>query len=317
MNRYYYGKSGKGDFTKDDLPQTRFQLFWEMLRIRFTGLVKLNLLYMLPWLPTMIVLLIGVMSILTPIASVETTEELASMDLMSIIMSGCSTTLLLLIPCIAITGPFTAGACYVTRNWARDEHSFMWSDFKDAVKENWKQSIVVSLITGCIPFVAYICWNFYSQMSATNTFMVVPQVLVLMVAIVWTISVTYMHPLIVTYKLKLKDVLRNALLLGVAKLPGSVGIRLLHCVPVAIGFLLAFFFVNPMYVIFGLFVYYLVIGFALSRFVTASFTNGVFDKVINSKIEGVQVNRGLRAEEDDDDDEDSDGQGENGDNQAD
>ena len=42
-----------------------------------------------------------------------------------------------LIPCIAITGPLTAGICYVTRNWARDEHAFIWSDFRDAVKENW------------------------------------------------------------------------------------------------------------------------------------------------------------------------------------
>ena len=37
MNRYYYGKSGKGDYTKEDLPQTRWQLFWEMLRVRLSG----------------------------------------------------------------------------------------------------------------------------------------------------------------------------------------------------------------------------------------------------------------------------------------
>ena len=43
MNRYYYGKSGKGDYTKEDLPQTRWQLFWEMLRVRLSGLVRLNL----------------------------------------------------------------------------------------------------------------------------------------------------------------------------------------------------------------------------------------------------------------------------------
>lgn len=37
MNRYFYGKSGQGDFEKEDLPQTRWQLFWEMLRVRFPG----------------------------------------------------------------------------------------------------------------------------------------------------------------------------------------------------------------------------------------------------------------------------------------
>ena len=59
--------------------------------------------------------------------------------------------LLFLVPCIAITGPFTAGLSYVTRNWARDEHAFVWSDYKDAVKENWKPALATSAITGFVP----------------------------------------------------------------------------------------------------------------------------------------------------------------------
>ncbi|MBQ3157614.1 MAG: hypothetical protein IJB81_11990, partial [Clostridia bacterium] len=51
MNNYYYGKSGKGDYTPEDLPKTRWQLFWEMLRVRFNALCRMNLIYMLPWLP--------------------------------------------------------------------------------------------------------------------------------------------------------------------------------------------------------------------------------------------------------------------------
>ena len=38
MNSFYYGKSGKGDYRKEDLPKNRWQLFWEMLRIRLSGL---------------------------------------------------------------------------------------------------------------------------------------------------------------------------------------------------------------------------------------------------------------------------------------
>ena len=52
----------------------------------------------------------------------------------------------------------------------------------------------------------------------------------------------------------------------------------------------------------GLFAYYFIIGFAMSRFITASFTNAVFDKYINSQIEGAVVNRGLNTDPDDDDD---------------
>ena len=102
--------------------------------------------------------------------------------------------------------------------------------------------------------------------------------------------------------LTLKDLLRNSMLLAVARLPQSVGIRLLHCVPVLIALAVAFF-INPAWAILGIVLYYILIGFSLSRFVTASFTNAVFDRYINSHIEGAKVNRGLREETDDDDEE--------------
>ena len=57
MNNYYYGKSGKGDFRKEDLPKNRWQLFWEMLRVRFSGLFRLNLMTVAAWLP--LIILIG------------------------------------------------------------------------------------------------------------------------------------------------------------------------------------------------------------------------------------------------------------------
>ena len=43
MNTYLYGKAGKADFTPDQLPANRFELFLEMMRIRFSGLLLMNL----------------------------------------------------------------------------------------------------------------------------------------------------------------------------------------------------------------------------------------------------------------------------------
>ena len=301
MNNFYYGKSGKGDFNKDDLPTNRWQLFWEMLRVRFSALIRLNLMYVVAWLPTMIVLMIGALSLTTGMITedgqvVENVVEQAQSILFF--------TLVLLIPCVTITGIVTPGVAYVTRNWSRDEHAFIWSDFKDAVKENWKQGIVLSLVTSLVPIIVYTCWNFYGSLASTQSaVMIVPQVLVLMLGVIWYLAVTYMHPLIVSYKLKMKDVVRNGVLLAIARLPMSVGIRLLHCLPMVIGAGLVYF-VSSIYGILGLFAYYLIIGFSLSRFVTASYTNAVFDRFINSKIEGAVVNRGLNTEADDDEDED-------------
>ena len=305
MNSFYYGKSGKGDYTPENLPTNRWQLFWEMLRVRLSALVRLNLMYVLPWLPTMIVLMIGALSFLTSLNNmVDSGEVIAVGELLGGVVAP---TLLLLVPCITITGPFTSGVCYVTRNWARDEHAFIWSDFKDAVKENWKQSIVISFITSLVPLMLYVCWNFYGSMANDNAFMVVPQVLTMMIGLMWCLGVTYFHPLIVSYRLRMRDVIRNGLLLAVARLPMSIGLRLLHALPMIIGVGLMLF-VSPMYCMLGLFAYYLLIGFSLSRFVTASYTNAVFDKYINAKIEGAVVNRGLYVPDDDDDEDEESGE---------
>ena len=54
MNNYYYGKAGKGDYTVSDMPQNRFQLFGSVLKVRWSSICGVNLLYMLFWLPTFI-----------------------------------------------------------------------------------------------------------------------------------------------------------------------------------------------------------------------------------------------------------------------
>ena len=327
MNSYYYGKSGKGDYRKEDLPDNRWQLFWEMLRTRASALCRLNLMYALFWLPAMIVILMNFLSGISNLSTMAAAQDgtlkiaveesagtenalnytdediaaIAAINPTDYLNTMILRTLLFLVPCLAITGPATAGVSYVVRNWARDEHAFIWTDFKDAMKENWKQGLVISVITGALPMLVYVGWRFYGQMAVTQTLMIVPQMLILMIGILWALCVTYFYPLMVTYDLKLKDMLRNGMLLGIARLPMSLGIRLLHCVPVLLGFAVCYFW-NPIAGSLILFAYYVLFGFSFSRFITASYTNAVFDKFLNPRIEGAVVNRGLRQDSDDDDD---------------
>ncbi len=325
MNNYYYGKSGKGDYTPEDLPKTRMQLFFEMLRVRLNGLCRMNLIYMLPWIPTMLVIGMLVMFVLSigtiPTEEVTVTNEdgtvtteyiaqdISDEEMQAMISEQVNAvptliywSLILLVPCIAITGPWTAGVAYVTRNWARDEHAFIWSDMKDAMKENWKQALGLSAITSFMPLLAYMCWEFYGGLAVNDWFMVIPQMFTVMIAGVWFMAVTYAYPMLVTYKMSFGTIIKNSLLLAIGRLPLSVGVRLLHLVPTALTLLFTLLF-NSIWVPLVLFGYYILIGFALSRFVTASYTNAQFDKYINSRIEGAQVNRGL-AEADDEDYED-------------
>ena len=317
MNNYYYGKSGKGDYQKDDLPRTRWQLFWEMLRVRFAGLFRLNIVSVIAWLPAMYVL-IQLMSNLFNIAGVAQTVEMdpsaATPEQLELVQnlrplynSVIMRSLLLLVPAIAITGPFQAGMAYVTRNWARDEHAFVWSDFKDALIGNWKQSLVISFITGLVPLIVYVGYQFYGDMGQQNMLFVVPQMLTAMLGLVWTLALVYFYPMMVTYKLNLRTLLRNAFLLSIGRLPQTAGARLVMLVPTLLALAVSWFI--PAYTIYALMVlagYFLLIGNALARFVYASLSNAVFDKFINTRLEGVQINRGLAKEEDIDEDADDD-----------
>ena len=324
MNNFYYGKSGKGDFRKEDLPKNRWQLFWEMLRVRFAGLCRLNLMTVAAWLPLIILIgycvttLFNVLmirgqydSFLTTGDLGDLTEEqvalLATMDLDQWLgdmgISLLSTFCLWAIPCIAITGPVQAGLAYVTRNWSRDEHAFIWADFKDAVKENWKQGLGVSFITSLMPIVMYVGYRFYGQQAQTSVFFMVPQMLILMIGVVWMLSVTFMYPMMVSYRVSFGQLIKNSIVMAIGRLPQTVGIRLILLVPSAIC-VVVFLFTGSLLALLVLAIYYVVVGFALARFVCASFTNGVFDRFINSHMEGVEINRGLASETDEDEDED-------------
>ena len=51
FRNYYYGKPGKRDFTEDDLPENRVQLFFQVLGVRKGNMIGLNLIYLLIWMP--------------------------------------------------------------------------------------------------------------------------------------------------------------------------------------------------------------------------------------------------------------------------
>lgn len=110
------------------------------------------------------------------------------------------------LPIITI-GPATAGFTYVLRNYARDSHSFLWSDFFDAVRKNWKQSFIVSLIQ----FFMLICLIFgISQFDPSNTFFMIYFVVAVFVNVFFTMMMFYVYPMLVTFKFNLKQLFKNA-----------------------------------------------------------------------------------------------------------
>ena len=291
LNNYYYGKQGKADYTIENMPQNRRQLFGEVLKVRWSALFGVNLLYMIIWIPAI------VWTALNAIALVNGIQQLSNEQISGLLF----TWLLIMVPCVAITGPFNAGVSYVLRNWARDEHSFVLSDFKDALKANWKQALVISLIDGAMPFILYTSWRFYGGMMNQSSIYIVPLGLVLLVSLLWSLASTLAYPMLITYDLKIKDVIRNSLLLSVAKLPFSVLIKLLTLVVPAVGLGLSVLIPSiQMHVVMIVVLLYLVFLVAFNKLIAASFANWLFETYLNPRIDGARSNIGLRPEDWDD-----------------
>lgn len=301
FNRMYYGKAGKADFNPDDLPTSRVSLFFQMLRIYWGQLVKLNLLYVLFYLPAIVWTFMNYMVLQNTLVAVDA-GELASSAAGGQLLSTLTMYLLILWPCIAITGPATAGVSYVTRNWTRDQHSFMFSDFKDAFKENWKQALAVSAITGIVPLVLFVSYRFYGQMASQSGFLyVIPQAVCLIIGFVWILAVQLFYMMMVTYDLSFKNLLRNGLIMTLGKLPLALGIRIcsLWLVILAVALMMIFPAITA-YVMLVFMLYYLLFGFAFDRFLFSAYANAVCEKYINPRIDGAKVGMGLRQTTEDD-----------------
>ncbi|HOB20822.1 MAG TPA: YesL family protein, partial [Candidatus Atribacteria bacterium] len=151
FNRMYYGDPRKPDLKNENVKANRFKLFFTVLQVRFWQMIQLNLIYSVFWIPTIYLYFV----LVTAVDNMKPEEFVAIIPTM----------LLILIPCLTIAGPATAGVSYVLRKWANDEHAWVWSDFKDALKENWKQGLMMMLLNGIFIFLFYTNIQFYSEMA--------------------------------------------------------------------------------------------------------------------------------------------------------
>ena len=310
FQKFYYGKAGQADFNPEDLPKNRRELFFAMLRIRFSGICGQNLISVLFKLPIICVLGYALMFILSLGQAMQedaTLIESFSRDWFSLAVMM----LAILVPCHVISGIGTTGTRYILRNWARDQHAFGFSDIKDSIKTNWKQGALFGLLTGIIDLVCFVGWYFYRNQASLSAspvsaiLMTVLEGFMIIFPIVWWMIGMAAYPMMITYNMKLRVVIRNCLILIIGKLPLSVGIWLLTMVPTILCAVL-FLLLGSGWPLLAWVLIYLVCGFGLTGFLYASYSNYLFDQYLNPRIEGAPVNMGLRSDEFNDDDADDD-----------
>lgn len=277
----FSGKSNRPDFTPDMMPKNRFELFFEMLKLNLFNLLKVNLMYFVFWIPFWIWTWMNLNVLLT----YDSVEAFAADGYMMVYAMGAAL-------CVMITGPAKCALKYITRNYARDEHVWLWSDFLGAIKANWKQGLALSVLNGLFLFLFVYGLSFYNNMAAaTGSYVYLfLQVLLVVLGVMFLLMNLYAWPMMVTYELKFTQILRNSLVLAIGRLPQSVLFGLITIIPIVIsGFWLPFLF------------WYFIIGYALASFVNCSYTNAAFDRFFNTRIEGAEVGRGMQKKAEDDD----------------
>lgn len=190
-----YNKPGPG-VSKDAPVKKPFFRFWEVYFRKFFDLIKVNLLFAIP---TAVIVVLSFM--------------------FGIFISSVNPNLSFLgwLPMIFLS-PFVAGLTFVCRNYAREEHAFILSDFWDAVKNNWKQF----LANGIICYIFYVLMSisipFYSAQLSSNSLLYIPFVVCCIISFLFICAQFYIPVMIITFDLGLNQIYKNALIFAIVGL---------------------------------------------------------------------------------------------------
>jgi len=182
-----------------------------------------------------------------------------------------------------LIGPFTAGYTYVIRNYAKQEPTFLISDFFEHTKKNLKQGLIVSATSVVLGYLLIQAFVFYNSFFITSGLPLgILYALAAIVFAVFIIMMFYIYPIMVTFKMSLKVVLKNAWTFTILKLPQNIIIFIiLFGIDFGLFYVMFFVWYLP-----GIF-YFILLAFFLSGF-TAFTANyyiwHVIDKYIVSLV---------------------------------
>jgi len=123
------------------------------------------------------------------------------------------------LPVVTI-GPSMAGMTYVMRNFAKEEHAFVFSDFWDTFKRDFKQALPAGLIWICVMALSIFAVYFYLTNLYQGLIFYVLLGIAIFVLLILLFASNYLFLMLVTLNLPLKNLFKNALIfafLGIKK----------------------------------------------------------------------------------------------------
>lgn len=276
-----YMKEGPG-VGKNEPKKRGFLLFYDILIHKFSKLLGANCLLTLTsliWIAALYFFAAlalnntGIVdNIANTIASVDNTVDIAQAQ-------GSITVMLQLLIAMGVftlwgSGPSSAAYAYVNRCFTRGEPVWVASDGKDKFIENFKQGMIVVIIDAAVLILGVNAMLFYhSFYAATHSFIwMLMTYLMMLVFIIYTLMHPFIYQIMVTFECGIGAIYKNALLMSLAKLPGSVFTTAVSAAVV----LLLFNVMNP--VVAALFLG--VFGLMVTRYVTDFYAARVIEKTV-------------------------------------
>ncbi len=271
-----YSKPGKG-VNKRDPNQSIIVTFFEILPRKLWNLCKLNWLYLITAIPFFVVTMLVTGVISSPfinalsafLADSQLNPALALFDL-----------ILRFIFTFAVTvfwgmGPCTAGFTYIVRNYGQEEHCWLISDYFERIKLNLKQSFLFWIIDLLVFYFLMGALYFYYDSSIYILVFVLS-----FATVVYTIMHMYIYQMMITFDLKLRDIIKNSFLLTFACAPRNI-LLLLILIGIHIGLpILAYLFFQSSTVLLVFIILELCLLPSLSAFTVNFFIHPILHKYV-------------------------------------
>ena len=271
LGMFNFDKPGRGVY-KDDPQKRGFFLFFDIYFRKFWRIVSLSLSYTLGCIPAFIVFFFlntYVQALFSPIT-----------DPAFITYMGIYITLFLL--CFWGAGPVSAGHAYVLRNFTREDHAWVWDDFWTQVGKNFWQGCGVFVLDivlfAVLPSAACLYILHGSAMPLPPVLSMALGFLAILFFVIYTMMHFFIYPLMVTLDMKFGRLLKTALQLTIANLPGCIAIFITS--GILFGLFLALYFLHVAFV-----VLFAALGFSTVVFAQVFYATDKIDTVL-SQIHG-------------------------------
>ena len=140
-------------------------------------------------------------------------------------------------------GMASAGLTNVTRNIARDKHSFGLSDFFETIKKNWKQSLFAGIINTVIYIVLFFDLMFFYENQGNGIVYIIGLGISLSMLMIFLMMNFYIWTLMITFKFSLKQIYKNSFKFVIINFKKNLlcGLSLLLCYAIYVGIAILFF----------------------------------------------------------------------------